>query len=148
METARGLSDVLSQSVTPGPARDLIRDTAVPGLYVLPSGRPQANAPQMLHSKALASLIDDVRPDYDFILIDSPPAIPLTDVRLLARHADGVILVFRAGETSAEQSITVRRCFAQDGTYVFGSILNDWNAFAEDPAYVNSYLKYAQPAAD
>jgi Mrp family chromosome partitioning ATPase len=67
----------------------------------------------------------------------------LTDARLLAREADGVILVFRAGATSAEQSLSVLKSFSQDGTHVFGTILNDWNAVAEDPAYVNSYTKYA-----
>ena len=143
LETASGLSDILAERLAPSVARELIRDTGLPGLCVLPSGSRHRNAPQMLHSIALEKLLVDMRPDFDFILIDSPPALPLTDARLLAQHADGVILVFRAGETSAEQSLAVRKSFAQDGTYVFGSILNGWDAHAEDPAYVNSYLKYA-----
>jgi polysaccharide biosynthesis transport protein len=147
-EAVRGLSNVLSEALPPSRARELIRETAVSNLYIMPSGPRQANAPQMLHSKALEAWLDEVRTEYDFILIDSPPAIPLTDVRLLAQHADGVILVFRSGETSAEQSLTVRRYFTQDGTYVFGSILNDWNASSENPAYFNSYTKYSQPFAD
>lgn len=144
MDTAPGLSNLLAREVSPTRARDVIQETALPGLYLLPSGPRQTNAPQMLHSNSLTALLEEVRLDYDFILIDSPPAIPLTDARLLAREADGVILVFRAGATSAEQSLAVLKSFSQDGTYVFGTILNDWNAVADDPAYVNSYLKYAR----
>ena len=143
LEAAPGLTNILTIGVEPRAAKELIQETGLPGLHVLPSGPRQRNVAQMLHLKGLETLIDTLRRDYDFILIDSPPVIPLTDARLLAQHADGVILVVRAGATTPEQSITVQQCFAQDGTYVFGSILNDWDAKAEDPSFMNSYLKYA-----
>jgi Mrp family chromosome partitioning ATPase len=108
----------------------------------MPSGPREDNVTQMLHSHRLASLIESVREDFDFILIDSPPALPLTDARLLAQHADGVIVIVRAGATTAEQTMTVKRRFMQDGTYLFGTILNNWNASAEDPAFMSSYLNY------
>jgi Mrp family chromosome partitioning ATPase len=98
----------------------------------------------MLHSNALQRFIDAIKDEFDFILIDSPPAIPLADSRLIAQHADGVILVLRAGETGAEQLVSVRKCFQQDGTRIFGSILNDWDAYAEDPCYAKSYTPYAR----
>ncbi len=143
LEQAIGLGDVLAEGMAPGIAQELIRDTGLPNLFVLPSGSRQPNVTQLLHLTSLGILLDSVKYDYDFILIDSPPALTLSDARLMARHADGVILVFRAGETSVEQSVAVRKYFWQDGTHVFGSILNDWNAQAEDPAYVNSYTQYA-----
>jgi capsular exopolysaccharide synthesis family protein len=143
MESAPGLTDILAVGAEPLAANELIQETGLPGLHVLPSGPRQRNVTQMLHMKGLEILIDSLRRDYDFILIDSPPVIPLTDARLLAQHADGVILVVRAGTTTPEQSLNVQQCFSQDGTYVFGSILNDWDARAEDPSFMNSYLKYA-----
>jgi polysaccharide biosynthesis transport protein len=148
LEQAAGLGEVLAEQMPPAIAKDLIRATGLPNLFVLPSGSRQPNVTQILHSTILERLLEQIKPDYDFILIDSPPAIPLADARLLARHSDGVILVFRAGETSAEQSLAVRKCFWQDGTHIFGSILNDWNAHTEDPSYVNSYLKYARSSTD
>jgi succinoglycan biosynthesis transport protein ExoP len=143
MDGAPGLTNVLAEGLDPLVAREFIRETGLPGLHILPSGPRQHNVTQILHLKELGTLIDDMRPDYDFILIDSPPAFPLTDARLIAQHADGVILVIRAGETTAEQSVTVQDCFLKDGTPVFGSILNGWNAKAEDPTFLNSYMKYA-----
>ncbi len=139
-----GLSDVLSGALSRSVAHELIREIGVPGLFVLPSGPKRPNVNQLLHSHALNALLEEIGSHFDFILVDTPPAIPLSDARLLARHADGVILVLRAGETSVEQSITLRESFFQDGTYVFGSILNNWDADAGDPAYVKSYLKYAR----
>jgi polysaccharide biosynthesis transport protein len=68
--------------------------------------------------------------------------VPLTDARLLAQHADGVILICRAGETSIEQLASVRKCFSHDGTHVIGTILNGWNVHAEDPSYLQSYVSY------
>lgn len=146
LEAAPGLTNILTIGVEPRAAKELIQETGLPGLHVLPSGPRQRNVAQMLHLKGLETLIETLRRDYDFILIDSPPVIPLTDARLLAQHADGVILVVRAGATTPEQSINVQQCFAQDGTYVFGSILNDWDAKAEDPSFMNSYAKYAGAA--
>lgn len=140
-----GLGEALAARMTPSTAKELIRKTGLPGLDVLPSGSQQPNVTQILHSTALETLLEKLRPEYDFILIDSPPALPLADARLLARHSDGVILVFRAGETTIEQSVAVRKSFRQDGTHVFGSILNDWNVRADDPSYMKSYLKYARP---
>lgn len=143
-QQADGLSEMLAARMTPSMAGQLIRSTGVPNLFVLPSGSQHPNVTQILHTTTLESLLEYIKGDYDFILIDSPPAIPLADARLLARHADGVILVFRAGETTIDQSIAVRKSFRQDGTYVFGSILNDWNARADDPSYLRSYSKYAR----
>jgi Mrp family chromosome partitioning ATPase len=76
-------------------------------------------------------------------LIDSPPALPLTDARLIAQHADGVILVVRAGSTTVDQSVTVQQLFHQDGSHIFGTILNHWDARSEDPSFMTSYMKYA-----
>ena len=144
LNAAPGFSEILSQELAAADAKQLIVDTGLPGLRVLPSGLAPRNVTQMLHSNALQRFIDAIKDEFDFILIDSPPAIPLADSRLIAQHADGVILVLRAGDTGAEQLVSVRKCFQQDGTRIFGSILNDWDAYAEDPYYVKSYAPYAR----
>ncbi|MBV9267647.1 MAG: polysaccharide biosynthesis tyrosine autokinase [Acidobacteriaceae bacterium] len=144
LDTCSGLSDILSRELPATDGKQFIRDTGLPGLRILPSGSQPRNVTQILHSKALQRFIDGVRGEFDFVLIDSSPAIPLADSRLIAQHADGVIFILRAGETTAEQLLALRKCFQQDGTRVFGSILNDWDAYAEDPSYVKSYIQYAR----
>ena len=142
---ADGLTDILSGRVDSTLAADLVQSTPVAGLHILPSGSPHPNVPQLLHSPLLDDAIRDLRKDFDFVLIDSPPMIPLTDARLLGKHADGVILICRAGHTSVDQLVASRRRLSEDGTLVIGTILNDWNANSEDPSYVKSYEGYQKP---
>jgi succinoglycan biosynthesis transport protein ExoP len=141
-EDSEGLSDILGEGRSLAVAKSLIRETVVAGLCVLPSGSTRPNVPQLLHSSHLGKLIGQLRSEFDFVLIDSPPSIPLTDSRLFAKHADGVILICLAGETSVDQLLSVRKCFSNDGSHVIGTILNGWNARAENPSYLHSYADY------
>jgi succinoglycan biosynthesis transport protein ExoP len=143
LKDAVGLSNILAQKLHPKVASELIRHTSVEGLHVLPSGSLYKNVTELLHLDVLKALIAEVRSKYDFILIDTPPAIPLSDARILAQHADGVILIIKAGVTKVEQTAAVQQFFRQDGISIFGSILNHWNARAEDPDYIKSYKQYS-----
>jgi capsular exopolysaccharide synthesis family protein len=145
LKSSVGLTDILDKKLIPGIAVELIHYTGMDRLHILPSGTRYANVTELLHSNTLKELLEYLRLQYDFIIIDTPPTLALTDSRLLAQNADGVILVVRAGVTTIEQTATVQECFRQDGTEIFGSILNDWDARTEDPTYVNSYFKYATP---
>ena len=147
LQFATGLSDVLLDEGRGTIAPDsVIRPSTVPGLYLLPGGSEPANISRLLHSTYLDSLIELVRSDYDFVLIDSPPMMGMADARLLSRVADGVILISRAGETSPEQLGEARERLADDGTPVIGTILNGCDLRIEDPAYVNHYNSYAGAA--
>jgi polysaccharide biosynthesis transport protein len=147
LQFATGLSDALLDEGRGTIALDsVIRPSTVPGLYLLPGGSEPANISRLLHSTHLDSLIELVRADFDFVLIDSPPMMGMADARLLSRVADGVILISRAGETSPEQLGEARERLADDGTPVIGTILNGCDLRIEDPAYVNHYNSYAGAA--
>ena len=147
LQFATGLSDVLLDEGRGTITLDsVIRPSTVPGLYLLPGGSEPANISRLLHSAHLDSLIELVRSEYDFVLIDSPPMMGMADARLLSRVADGVILISRAGETSPEQLGEARERLADDGTPVIGTILNGCDLRIEDPAYVNHYNSYAGAA--
>ncbi len=140
---APGLTNLLVERLHPVVASELIRESGLEGLDILPSGSLYTNVTEILHLDDLRAFLEHVRGEYDFVLIDSPPALPLTDARLLAQHADGVVLVVRAGVTTVEQTSMIQECFRQDGAHIFGSILNHWDARSEDPSYMTSYMKYA-----
>jgi capsular exopolysaccharide synthesis family protein len=72
------------------------------GWYLLPAGEPRRNPTELLQSPAFGNIIQKVSPCFDWILIDSPPVIPLTDSLSLQQHADGCLLVVRAGQTPRE----------------------------------------------
>jgi polysaccharide biosynthesis transport protein len=72
------------------------------GWHFIPAGRPHHNATELLHALALARLIQKVSECFDWVLIDSPPVIPLTDAMAFQRHVDASLLVVRAGQTPRE----------------------------------------------
>lgn len=91
-----GLTDVL---VGHAPAREAIRPEVLPGLDVLPGGAIPPNPSELLGSHSMLTLIGTLRRDYHYILMDTPPTLPVTDACVVASTADAAILVLRSGET-------------------------------------------------
>jgi capsular exopolysaccharide synthesis family protein len=145
VQASDGLSNLLTSDSKDNDAKNLVHATGIPGLSILPSGATPQNVARALHSSRLDDILKLMRDEYDFVLVDSPPMIPLTDARLLGQHSDGVILICRSGQTTMDQLVSTRRRLAEDGIHVMGTILNDWNAYSEDPSYLNSYADYARP---
>lgn len=82
---------------------DAVQETQYPGLSVLSSGKTPPNPAELLQSRAMSALIAQLREDYDVVLIDAPPLLPVTDAALIASVVDGAVLVVRHGKTSADQ---------------------------------------------
>ncbi|MCR4513029.1 polysaccharide biosynthesis tyrosine autokinase [Aeromicrobium sp. 50.2.37] len=82
---------------------DAMQETQFPGLAVLSSGKTPPNPAELLQSRAMSSLIGQLREEYDVVLIDAPPLLPVTDAALIASVVDGAVLVVRHGKTSADQ---------------------------------------------
>jgi len=115
-----GLSEVLAGKASLDQALIELSNSK---LRVLPSGAPSEAPLQLLQSEALGNVIAELRRRFDRIVIDAPPTVPFTDAVLLAAHADGALLVVRAGTTT---STLVRRARESlSGTDVLGVVLND-----------------------
>lgn len=97
-----GLVDYLRDKVS---ITHLIRKTGLAKLSVIPSGRPPQNPAELLDSKAMTQLIDEVKTRYDdrFIIFDSPPNIVASETMILAQKVDGVVLVVRWGRAGRQQ---------------------------------------------
>ncbi|MBV9266955.1 MAG: polysaccharide biosynthesis tyrosine autokinase, partial [Acidobacteriaceae bacterium] len=123
----RGLSNLLQEEPYPEDSfSGTVRETTIPGLFVLPSG-PAISAPgKILHSANLSCLLKDCRLLFDAVLIDTPPMLQIPDARLIARLSDGVVLVTRADRTSRGDAWAASQRFAEDNTKLIGTILNDW----------------------
>jgi capsular exopolysaccharide synthesis family protein len=67
-------------------------------VYVLPAGASPPNPAELLGSQPMSRLLDSLKEQFDFILIDSPPVLPVTDSVVMATQADGVLLVVKGGE--------------------------------------------------
>lgn len=94
------------------------------GLEVLTSGALPPNPSELLQTKAMAEMVDDLRRRFDVVIIDSPPLLPVTDAALLAAISDGVILVVRHGKTSHEQVRAAVERLESVGSRLLGVVLN------------------------
>jgi capsular exopolysaccharide synthesis family protein len=77
------------------PLSALLRPAAAANLFALTAGPLPPNPPALLARKALGELLDEMRGEFDWVLIDSPPLASVTDALLLARHADHAVLVIQ-----------------------------------------------------
>lgn len=141
VQNIEGLTNTLDEAECADPNR-LIQATAFPGVSLLTSGNAKDSVTKLLHSSRLASVIRTVRSEFDFVLIDAPPLLGLADARILGKFADGVIFICRAGRTSGDDLTEARRLLAEDGTYILGTILNDYDSQREGSSHYNSYLTY------
>ena len=117
-----GLSSLLSDGF--GHKEALVNLPSVPGIPVLPVGSACTNAPELLSSPQFGELIKELREDFDFILIDSPPAMLYSDAQVLATHADGCVVIVRAGKTPRRDARRVLASLADTNAPVLGVLFN------------------------
>lgn len=137
MVRSPGLIDLLGGSRT---SEETIRETRVPGLYLMPSGDWSEAFSAQLYSAQLRHLLRNLRQEFDLVLIDTPPILAISDSRVLSNLSDGVIVVASAGETTREALLAVRQKLAEDGSHLLGLVLNRWDpAQAAYGTYYSSY---------
>jgi succinoglycan biosynthesis transport protein ExoP len=145
LENHRGLSGVLSGKCT---LEDSVQKAALPGLSLLSRGMIYPNPVALLTSSKLREVIEVLRERFDFVLIDSPPAIAIGDTAILSQLCDGVALVLRAHKTASE---TVHRLVSRlEAVHapILGVVLNGIDIrtpdYADYHAYYVSYYNAVQ----
>jgi len=139
-----GLSDVLwaDTPLETVPISHVVCESEVSGLCLLPGGSCGVTPWNLFYSPRMSRLLKRLRAEFDMIMIDAPPIIHLADARVLGRLADGVILVVRAGQTTAESALFASQRFAEDGTRVLGTVLNSWDPRTSRGYGYGNYREY------
>jgi polysaccharide biosynthesis transport protein len=116
-----GLTDVLT-----GQARldEAIKATSVPNLHVLGAGTRPPNPSELIGSKKMRELLALLHERYDFILIDSPPIMPVSDAVVLSTLVEGVVFVVRSQATPAPIAQAALRQLVTEQTSLIGAVLN------------------------
>jgi capsular exopolysaccharide synthesis family protein len=91
-------------------------------LCFIPSGRPVSDPSELLSSDRMKKLLDLVAPVFDWVILDSPPALPIHDANILADLCDGALFVLRAGETGCD--IAEKGVLEFRGKNLLGVVLN------------------------
>jgi len=108
-------------------------------ITIIPAGRIPPNPAELLGSLEMAGIIDALAAEYDYVLIDSPPILPVTDSVILSRYVDGVVLVIRGASTPKKVAKDARHRLSAVGARVLGTILNDVDVTSGDYYYYNRY---------
>jgi protein-tyrosine kinase len=91
-------------------------------LFLVAGGKTASNPTELLANGKLEKLLSFLAPAFDWILIDSPPTIPVSDATILARQCDGVLMVVRAGSTPFD--LAQKACQEFRDKPVLGAVLN------------------------
>jgi capsular exopolysaccharide synthesis family protein len=120
--------------------RDLVRPTGVAGLDCLVCGPVPPNPSELLSSDRMQRLIMEAMEEYQFVLIDAPPLLNVTDGRILATMVEGAILVVRGGFTPQELAQQAQLHVRDVGARLIGVVLNDVDV--RHNGYYQSYYRY------
>lgn len=93
-------------------------------LDLLPSGTIPPSPAEMLSSNRMKSFLEEMKNVYDYIVLDTPPVIAVTDAQILSTMADGVLLVASSGEVEREALIRAKDLLQRVNANILGVVLN------------------------
>jgi len=138
----RGLSSVLSGKST-------VRETILiwpelPNLHLMPSGPEPPLPSELLGSAEMEEMLKGLREEYDFVLIDTPPVLVVTDAAVVGRLTDATVLIIRYG--SAQRHVAQRCVHILDRSdaHLVGAAVNvvDFEAPGYSEYYGKRYYEY------
>jgi protein-tyrosine kinase len=124
-----GLTEVLRGDA---PLERALIEMPKEGLTVLPAGTLPSNPAELLGTQRLRETVAALRERFDYVILDTPAAIPVSDPEIICNLADGIIFVVRAGSTPREQVLRAMDNFSRDR--IVGIVLNSSEAEAEADA--------------
>ena len=134
-----GLSDALSGSMSLG---EVIRTTEIEGLDFVSRGSVPANPAELLMKADLRVLLEEVSGQYDYVILDAPPIMAVTDAAILGQQAGTTLIVARYGLTTEHDIENCIVRFANSNVVVKGAILNGVEKTANNYYAYEAYNSY------
>ncbi len=116
-----GLVSVLAEGIEPSRA---IVKTSVPGVFLVPSGPEAPNPSGLLASDDMRKFLELAATNFDHVIVDSPPVLPVSDTLVFAQQTDGVVLCVRGGSTAREHVRRARDRILRSGVPIVGVLIN------------------------
>ncbi|MDJ0398888.1 polysaccharide biosynthesis tyrosine autokinase [Rhodococcus rhodochrous] len=135
-----GLSNVLAHTAA---LEDVLQPTRFDGMWVLAAGGLPPNPSELLGSAHAREVIEDLRSRFDYVIIDAPPLLPVTDAAILTNIADGALLIARYGKTTREQFARAVGNLRAINAPVLGTILAMTPTKGRGTAYEYRYYYYS-----
>lgn len=135
-----GLVSILAENLDPERA---VARTEIPDLFLVPSGPSTPNPSGLLSSESMGSFLDLARLNYDYVILDGPPILPVADSLVVGHKTDGAVVCIRGGETPREAVAKACAKLRRSGVRILGAVLNNLveepDAYGKDYNYDDSY---------
>jgi polysaccharide biosynthesis transport protein len=115
---------LVNQLTATADADSVFLPTEVPNLWVTPSGPIPPNPSELLSSDRMRDWLRAVRTRFDYVVVDTPPALAVTDATIVGLLADGVVLTLRSGKVTRDEARLCLDKLRQAGIKVLGAVLN------------------------
>lgn len=123
---------------------DVICDTTVDNLMVIPAGQVPPNPTSLIQNDNFKSMIETVRGLYDYVIIDTPPLGLVIDAAILAHHSDASLLVVKAGADKRHTVTKLKEQLEQSDSVFLGVILNKYDIHLDKYGSYGSYGNYGK----
>lgn len=135
----KGLSNCVA---TGSNVMDIIQHTSIPNLYVLTSGPVAPNPSELLASQNMVDIFKELKQHFDYVLIDTPPIMPVTDAAVVSGKVDGTILVIASGAVAPSVAVEAKTRLEQAGAHLLGAVLNKVDVAANSHYGYGYYYYY------
>ena len=133
-----GLSEVLEGKM---PWRQAVHATEVPQLRVITTGELPTHPGELLVGPIMAQMMEELRKEFDYIVLDCPPLTAIDDTFSVIGLMDGLLFVVRSGQTSMRFAKTALAAVRQRGAAIIGLVLN--GITSDNPYYYYNYYYHA-----
>jgi capsular exopolysaccharide synthesis family protein len=141
IEKIPGLTEVLTGQLDAGAA---VRTSPVDGLFVLCAGTNPPNPTELLGSVRMQQVLGELCKQYDYLIIDSAPILPVSDSVVLSKFVDGVVLVVSGARTPRSLVKDAYSSLSDVRANVLGVMLNRVDIMSPDYHYYRTYYSYSQ----
>lgn len=124
--------------------------TEVQGLYLLPSGPIPPNPSELLASERMRDLVDRLRESFDYVIVDTPPTLAVTDATVAGTLADGMVLCVRSARVDRSDAVRALDRLEMSEIRVLGAVLNAHSATSTGASYryYRAYIEAGEAAED
>lgn len=135
LKADKGLTDVLTDTAK---MDDVLLSIGIDNLHILPCGSRPHNPAELMGSHRMKQFVAEIRNNYDYILFDCPPVIPVTDTGVLGPLCDGVLMILQAGRTQRGVILHAQDRLRAVKAKVLGYVMT--NIEYHIPEYIYRYL--------
>ena len=122
--------------------KEILQALSIPNLYLITAGPVPPNPVELLGSEKMAPMLDELKKVFDYILLDTPPVLAVSDALVMGPSLDGVILIVWGGKTSRDAVRSAREMLDKHKIKCVGVIINNVQVCDYDHYYMSRYYKY------